>query len=164
LIDGKVLKLAGFDMGRNYVAWATVRGTFNSGFHLHRHGFLFPPELGSTYEFGSTLNKWSNIFSWFVVKDLNADAWAAERFVYRPGGQGSGAEDICLRLGAMGVPSDGHMVRNTDWKSWFKRSVSPNGTQAFFCTPTEHEADAAGIALYLGSIILPRMTDKSPSQ
>ena len=110
------LKLAAFDMGRNYVAWAVVRGDFDRGFYLYRHGLLYPPDLGPTKTFGQSLRLWEWFFWMFVEHDLMPSALAAERFTYRPGGQGGGAEDINLRLPAMAGPST-FLVRNTDWKS-----------------------------------------------
>jgi len=146
------LKLAGFDMGRNYVAWAVVRGSLDQGFQLHRHGLLYPPDLGSTKNFGHTLTYWSHFFWMFLTLDLKPHGYGVERFVYRPGGQGAGAEDINLRLAGMMSPA-GFLVRNTDWKTWFKRNVDSEGSLHYFRTPTEHEADAAGIALYTASVL-----------
>lgn len=142
-------------MGRNYVAWAVLRGTREDGFSLHRHGVLYPPDLGSTFQFGHSLRYWEWLFDVFVTYDLNPSACAAERFTYRPGGQGGASEDVNLRLPGMYAPLM-HMVRNTDWKTWFHRYVCADGTLSFFGTPTQHEADAAGIAMYLGGVILPR--------
>jgi hypothetical protein len=153
------VKLAGFDMGRNYVAWAVVRGSFDHGFSLYRHGLLYPPALGSTKAFGQSLKMWEWFFWMFIEKDLMPLATATERFTYRRGGGGQGAEDINLRLPAMTGPSS-FLVRNVEWKSWFHKQVhakKDGGARAYFGTPTDHEADAAGIALYLGTVILPGM-------
>ena len=149
------MKLAGFDMGRNYVAWAVVRGSFTAGFSLYRHGLIYDQPIGDTLNFGGSLNAWRGFLDVFKALDLKPTACAAERFVYRPGSQGQSAEEINLRLSAM-KDENTFLVRNTDWKSWFKRSVNKNGSLAHFRTPTEHEADAAGIALYLGSVVLPK--------
>lgn len=150
-----MFKVAGIDPGRNYVAWAVLRGSTDVGFMLHRHGTLMLPDIGDTASFGRSLKFWEMFFEWFLLKDLRPTAWAVERFTYRPGSQGQGAEDINLRLPGMSGPGV-FLVRNTDWKSWFHRTVKEEGTQSFFRTPTPHEADAAGIALYLGSVLLPR--------
>jgi hypothetical protein len=149
------MKLAGFDMGRDYIAWSLLDGTKDDGFSLARHGIIYPPDHGDTQTFGSSLRFWEAFFEVFVRFDLEANACAAERFTYRPGGAGAAAEDINLRLPGM-ASTFTHLVRNTDWKSWFNRHVCADGTHAFFNTPTEHEADASGIALYLGCVILPR--------
>jgi hypothetical protein len=142
-------------MGRNYVAWATVRGTAQHGFRLHRHGMLYGPELGDTATFGRSLTFWPSFFQHFVYNELGVKAYAAERFTYRPGGAGGASEEINIQIAGMGGPG-GHLVRNTDWKSWFKKHVHADGAPGFFHTPTTHEADAAGIALYLACVLLPR--------
>ena len=52
------------------------------------------------------------------------------------------------------------LVRNTEWKSWFQKYVhskQDGGAHGYFNLSTPHESDAAGIALYLGSVILPEM-------
>lgn len=149
------LKVAGFDMGRKYIAWAVVRGTYTTGFTLYRHGLLYPPDIGDTSTFGTSLPFWTGFFWTFVSRDLKPVAFGVERFVYRPGGQGSGSEDINLRIPGM-VGPNAHLIRNTEWKSWFKRNVDADGSAHFFGTPTDHEADAAGIALYTASVLLPR--------
>ena len=146
------MDLAGFDMGRNYIAWAVVRGTFDTGFELHRHGLLYPPDLGSTKHFGVSLGYWSSFFRMFVTEDLQTSVYGVERFVYRPGSQGAAAEDINLRItGMTGVGCS--LIRNVEWKSWFKRHVDAEGSQHYFRLPTGHEADAAGIALYTASVL-----------
>jgi hypothetical protein len=154
--DGKMLKLAGFDPGRNYIAWAVIRGNTKLGFRLYRHGFIYPPDLGSTAAFGSSLLFWDGFFETFLRGDLRPDAFAVERFIKMQGSAGSAAEDVNLRVARM-VRPDGFLVRNVDWKSWMKKKIHPEGAPAVFKTPTPHEADAAGIALYLGSVILPRL-------
>jgi len=153
------MKVVGFDMGRKYIAWAVLRGSVERGFLLHRHGLLYPPDLGSTKLFGASLRMWESFFWTFVYRDLKPTAMAAERFTYRPGGQGASAEDINLRLPAMAGPNTFYF-RNTEWKNWLHRNVCPKdqgGALSFFGTPTPHEADAAGIALYLGSVVLPEL-------
>lgn len=157
----KNIKLAGFDPGRQYIAWAVIRGTPESGWKLYRHGFIYPPELGNTASFGSGLLLWGGFFDHFVKKDLCANYCATERFIKMQGAAGSGAEDINLRVSQMARPGMS-FVRNVDWKSWFKRTIHKDGAPAVFKTPTEHEADAAGIALYLGSVLLPRMKIYEP--
>ena len=156
---GRTFKIAGFDMGRNYVAWAVLRGSYDCGFSLYRHGIATTPDLGETEVFGTSLVHWQFFFEWFVLKDLRPTAWAIERFTYRPGSQGSSSEDINLQIPAMNGPG-AFLVRNTEWKNWFHSTVKEKedgGTHSFFHTPTPHEADAAGIALYLGSVLLPRV-------
>lgn len=153
------VKLAGFDMGRKYVAWAIVRGSFDDGFSLYRHGLLYPPNLGDTKTFGSSLRLWEWFFWMFVERDLKPHAMAAERFTYRSTGGGQGSEDVNLRLPAMAGPST-FLVRNTEWKGWFHGNVhakADGGAHSFFGLPTPHESDAAGIAFYLGSVLLPRV-------
>ncbi len=153
------MKILGVDPGRNYVAWAVLRGSVDSGFSLYRHGLLLLPDLGPIGEFGRSLSFWRSFFEWFVLKDLRPTAWAIERFNYRPGSQGQGSEDINLHIPAMLGPGV-FLVRNTEWKMWFHnnvRSKETGGSHSFFRTPTPHEADAAGIALYLGSVLLPRL-------
>ena len=147
--------IAGFDLGRKYQAWAVVRGSDKRGFSLFRHGLLYPPDLGNTSPFGSSLPSWSTFFQTFINHDLKPHAMGVERFVYRPGGQGAGAEDINLRIPAMVGPST-FLIRNVEWKSYFKRHVWADGPEAYFGTPTPHEADAAGIALYTASVLFPR--------
>lgn len=153
--DNKVIKLAGFDPGRNYVAFAVIEGNAIEGFELYRHGFIYPPDLGATADFGSSLQFWDGFFNVFLRNDLEVKAFAVERFIKMMGSAGSAAEDVNLRVSRM-VGPDGFLVRNVDWKSWMKRNVHPDGAEAVFKTPTPHEADAAGIALYLGSVLLPR--------
>lgn len=154
--DKKMLKLAGFDPGRSYIAWAVIQGNLESGFSLYRHGFIYPPDLGSTAHFGSSLLLWDGFFENFLVNDLQPDAFAVERFIKMQGSAGSAAEDVNLRVARM-VRPNGFLVRNVDWKSWMKKKIHPDGAPGVFRTPTPHEADAAGIALYLGSVILPRL-------
>jgi hypothetical protein len=155
----RMFKVAAFDPGRNYVAWAVLRGSPEDGFVLHRHGLLFPPDLGETSIYGTSLLLWAFFFEWFVLNDIRPTAWAVERFTYRPGSEGASSEDINIRLPGMTGPG-AFLVRNTDWKSWFHDNVKAKedgGTHSFFHTPTPHEADAAGMALYLGSVLLPRV-------
>jgi hypothetical protein len=142
-------------MGRNYVAWALIEGNQQDGYIVERHGMMYPPEIGDTFSFGRGLTLWSGFFLTFLREDLQADAAAAERFVKMKGGAGASAEDINLRIAGMVSPGT-WLVRNVDWKTWFKRNVHPEGAPAFFSMPTEHEADAAGIAFYLASVVLPR--------
>lgn len=155
------LKLAGFDPGRSYIAWAVVRGTVEDGFKLYRHGFIYPPDIGATGNFGSSLLLWDGFFDQFLRGDLKVDAFAVERFVKMMGSAGSSSEDVNLRVARM-VRPNGFLVRNVDWKSWMKRYGHPDGAPALFKTPTPHEADAAGIAMYLGSVLLPRHTKSQP--
>jgi hypothetical protein len=155
----RTYKVAGVDPGGNYVAWAVLRGSLDRGFLLYRHGLLMTPNLGDNSIFGTSLGFWASFFEWFVLKDLRPTAWAVERFTYRPGSQGGAAEDVNLQIPGMNGPG-AFLVRNTDWKTWFHnnvRSKEAGGTQSFFHTPTQHEADACGIALYLGSVLLPRV-------
>lgn len=160
-IENKVMTLAGFDPGRNYISWAVIKGTIGSGFKLKRHGFMYPPGLGGTTSFGSSLRLWGGFFEHFLRKDLKVDAYAVERFIKMQGSAGSAAEDVNLRVAHMTGP-DGFLVRNVDWKSWMKRHIHPDGAPAVFKTPTPHEADAAGIALYLGAVLLPRQRNLHP--
>jgi hypothetical protein len=150
------MMLAGFDPGRSYTAFAVIRGNVSQGFKLYRHGFIYPPDLGSTANFGSSLLLWDAFFENFLRNDLKVDAFAVERFIKMQGSAGSAAEDVNLRVGRMVRPG-GFLVRNVDWKSWMKRHIHEDGAPAVFRTPTPHEADAAGIALYLGSVLLPRL-------
>ena len=142
-------------MGRNYVAFALIAGNQHDGYCVERHGMMYPPEIGDTFNFGRGLTLWSGFFQTFVRDDLQADASAVERFVKMKGGMGASAEDINLRVAHMAGPGV-WLVRNVDWKAWFKRAVHPEGAPAFFSMPTEHECDAAGIAYYLASVVLPR--------
>lgn len=142
-------------MGRNYVAWATVEGDPTNGYMVDRHGIIYPPDLGDTSSFGRSLSLWAGFFQIFLQQDLKPSAWAIERFVKMKGGAGAAAEDINLRIPGMTGPN-GYLVRNVDWKVWFKKHVHPEGAPAYFRMPTEHEADAAGLAYYLASVILPR--------
>lgn len=155
-----MMTLAGFDPGRNYVSWAVIRGNVHKGFRLKRHGFIYPPDIGSTANFGSSLRLWASFFEVFLRKDLKPDAFAVERFIKMQGSAGSAAEDVNLRVAHMVAP-DGYLVRNVDWKSWMKRHIHPDGAPAVFKTPTPHEADAAGIALYLGAVLLPRVQQRN---
>jgi hypothetical protein len=150
----KHYKIAGFDMGRQYLAWAVVRGNQTDGFQLYRHGFLFPPT--DVKPFGSYLPLYSWFSQAFIQKDLMVSMIVAERFTYRPGSTGQGAEDINLLLGGLLLADVRvNLVRNTDWKSWFKRSFSKE-SQEYFQTPTPHEGDAAGLALYGASVLWSR--------
>lgn len=154
-------KLAGFDPGRKYVAWAVVVGLPSTGFRLYRHGLIYAPEMGDTWSFGRSLRFWESFFHMFMTRDLRVDAWVVERFKNQAGraGLGAASEEINLQIPAMSGPA-ARLVRNTDWKAWFKRYVHPEGAPAYFATPTPHEADAAGLALYLGSVLLPRALQK----
>lgn len=160
-VRDRTFKVLGIDVGCNYVAWAVLRGSVNSGFSLYRHGLLTTPDLGETEVFGTSLGHWHHFFEWFVLKDVRPTAWAVERFTYRPGSQGSSSEDINIQIPAMTGPG-AFLVRNTEWKTYFHNNVlskENGGTQGFFHTPTPHEADACGIALYLGSVLLPRCVE-----
>jgi hypothetical protein len=146
------MRVAGFDPGRDYVAWASVVGDLETGFSLERHGILYPPTLGNTKHFGGSLHFWSCAFGIFLREDLQPSIYGIERFVYTPGGKGGGSEDINLRLpGMWGVGA--HYVRNTDWKSWFKRNVDKEGAQHHFRLGTPHESDSAGIATYTACVL-----------
>lgn len=156
-------RIAGFDPGRAYIAWAVLEGSTSEGWTLARHGFIYPPDLGSTSNFGSSLMLWDGFFDIFVREDLQASYFAVERFIKMQGSAGSAAEDVNLRVARM-VRPNGFLVRNVDWKSWMKRMVHPEGAPAVFKTPTPHEADAAGIAFYLGSVLLPRLLREKASE
>lgn len=158
----KIIKIAGFDPGRSYTAWAVLRGTARDGFELYRHGLLFPPDIGATKTFGRSLPYWGSFFQVFIEFDLKPHIIGIERFVYRPGGQGQGAEDINLRIPAMIDPRT-YLVRNTDWKRYFTKYVCSEGTLPYFGTPTPHEADAAGIAMYLAGMLINEQNAKSQS-
>jgi hypothetical protein len=151
----EVHRIAGFDMGRQYIAWSTLVPTNSGGWEVERHGILYPPLMGNTEYFGSSLDLFRSFFQHFLTHDLDVAAYASERFIKMMGSAGSAAEDVNLLLGQMTGPNQ-HMVRNVDWKRWFKAKVHPDGAPAFFATPTEHEADASGIGLYLGAVLLPR--------
>ena len=160
-VRDQTFKVLGIDVGRNYIAWAVLRGSVNSGFSLYRHGLLTTQDLGETEVFGTSLGHWHHFFEWFVLKDIRPTAWAVERFTYRPGSQGSSSEDINLQIPAMTGPG-AFLVRNTEWKTYFHSNVlskEEGGTHRFFGTPTSHEADACGIALYLGAVLLPRCVE-----
>ena len=150
--DKGTLRIAGFDPGRKYIAWALICGNADTGFELERHGLLYPPDLGDTKSFGMSLRLWDSFFWAFVRGDLQPMAMGIERFTYRPGGTGGGSEDINLRLPAM-MGHSSYLIRNTEWKSWFKRNVHKEGSEEYFGLPTPHEADAAGIALYTASVL-----------
>ena len=147
--------VAGFDMGSKYVAWSVLRYSAEFGWEPDRHGIIYPPSIGDTFDFGNNLGLWNTFFCHFVKEDLNVDAYGVERFTYRPGSQGQSSEAINLQLpGMRGLNS--FLIRNTEWKSWFKRTVSKDGAEAFYGMSTPHECDASGIALYTGSVLLPK--------
>lgn len=150
-------------MGRNYIAWAVVEGNEVDGWSLVRHGTLYPPDLGDTANYGQCLRFFSWFFEWFVINDMDVDYYGAERFIKMKGGAGTASEDINMYLGQMVLPHSRN-VRNTDWKSWFKRHVHPDGAPAFFSTPTSHEADASGIALYTAQVLVGRLLKRSESR
>lgn len=151
-------------MGRNYVAWAVLRGNDDSGYCLHRHGTIRMPDVGDTLHFAQSVRWWAHFIEWFIMRDVQPIAWAVERFTYRPGSQGQASEEINLHIAGLMPGAGAFAVRNTDWKRWFFANVAES-TQAFFRTPTEHEADAAGIAMYLGCVLLPRVRgNPSPAE
>ena len=127
------------------------------GFKLHRHGIIYPPETHDTVNFGRHMHFYSAFVTWFLKTDIRASAVGIERFEYRPGA-GKYSEGVNLHVSALraGWPT-AYLVRPREWKTWFQRYVHKEGAQAFFGTPTPHEADAGGIALYLGCILLPRV-------
>jgi hypothetical protein len=100
---------------------------------------------------------YSAFVTYFLKTDVRTNAVGIERFEYRPG-SGRHSEGVNLHVSALrsGWPT-AFLVRPRDWKTWFHNHVHSAGTQAFFGTPTAHEADAGGIALYLGCILLPRV-------
>lgn len=147
----KYTSVAGFDPGRKYIAWAVVTEYNQGEWSLSRHGLIYPPPLGNTKSFGHTTRMWSYMFDVFMEYDLDVSAFGIERFVYTPGGRGSGSEDINLRLPGMSRVGS-HLIRNVDWKVWFKKNVNSEGAYEHFGTPTPHEADAAGIALYTACV------------
>lgn len=153
--DSDVMRIAGFDMGRQYIAWATLVSV-NDAWELERHGILYPPDMGTTAMFGNNLGLFRSFFQHFVQHDLEVGVYAAERFIKMMGNAGNASEDVNLLLGQMQGTSS-HFVRNVDWKTWFKKKVHAEGAPAFFCLPTDHEGDAAGIGMYLGSVIMPRL-------
>lgn len=158
-------RIAGFDMGRNYVAWARAVQNERGNFVIDRHGLLYPPDLGDTDHFGLSLPFWGFFFDHFVRQEICARSYGVERFTYAPGSKGSAAEDINLRVAQMTGPGC-ILVRNTDWKSWFHKNIHEKGTLDYFGFPTPHECDAAGIALYtasrhLGQIAARPKTDES---
>jgi hypothetical protein len=54
----------------------------------------------------------------------------------------------------MAVPGT-YLIRNVEWKSWLKRSISPKGSD-IFGAPTPHENDACGVALFTACVLIPR--------
>lgn len=140
------MRVVGFDPGRKYIAWALLEGVDN--LTVTRHGMLFPPSLGPTADFGQSIKPWNDLVWAFLTFDLKPDVIGIERFVYTPGGKGAGAEEINLRIPAILGP-EARLVRNVDWKSWFKRSVNADGAHDHFKLHTPHESDAAGIAMYV---------------
>ncbi len=141
------LRVAGFDMGRKYVAFSVLEYTEELGYTPVRHGLIFPPDIGDTDNFGYSLKQWEYEFQNFVENDLEVSLYGIERFTYRPGSQGQSAEEINLRI--VGMQGTGSVnIRNTEWKSWFKRNVCADGAEAFYGFSTPHECDAAGIGLY----------------
>lgn len=134
-------------MGRKYVAYAVLEYSDDVGYEVVRHGLMFPPDIGGTADFGRSLKQWENEFQMFVRHDLEVSLYGVERFTYRPGSQGQSSEEINLRIVGMQGPGSSN-IRNTDWKSWFKREVHSGGAEEFFSFPTPHECDAAGIGLY----------------
>ena len=157
----KPIKVVGLDPGRNYVAWAVVRGTYDDGFSLYRHGMIELGDIGTTATFGSSLGLWGWFFELFVRRDLRPCAVGIERFTYRPGSTGQISEEVSLHIGRILGPGV-YAVRNTDWKGWAKRNLGVTELLSeYFHTPSEHEADAAGIALYTASVVLPRQQKAS---
>lgn len=143
-------KVAGFDMGSKYVAWSIIQRQCDN-LVLLNSGMLYCPPIGETKAFGD-LFLFRCLFEQLALVDMREEGvsrWIAERFVHQGmTGHSQSSEEINLRLATMkaAIPSL-YMVRNTDWKSWFKRTTSKT-TDEFFLTPTPHQADSTGIACF----------------
>ena len=143
--------VVGFDLGRKYLAWTLIRKDDEGYWFRDRAGLLFPPDIGTTKNFGR-MGLWRCVVDVFFRDELGpVDRAVAERFVYSPGPGGQSSEDINLRLSIMSlmVP-ELHLIRNTDWKGWFARTHNKQNTQealGHMCT-SPHEADSWGMALY----------------
>lgn len=140
-------------MGGKYVAWYVMERQ-DEEFVPYAFGTIHCPDIGPTKDFGQ-LFQFRCLFETFVFQDL-ADMGVkhaiAERFVYQGRmGHGQSAEEINLRLATMkSVLPNLYMVRNTDWKTWFRRITGMDAPD-FYRTVTPHQGDAGGIALY-GSV------------
>ena len=148
IVEGQ--KVAGFDMGSKYLAWSIVERRGEELVPVHS-GMLYCPPIGDTKSFGQ-LFLFRCLFEQFALVDMPAmgvSHWIAERFVHQGMmGHSQSSEEINLRLATMkAVIPQMYMVRNTDWKSWFKR-ITTVAADEFFVTPTPHQADSSGIACY----------------
>jgi hypothetical protein len=139
-------------MGAKYVAWSVVERTTETELQLIASGMLWAPDIGDTQHYGQ-LFLFRCLFEQLVEhteKEHSAVHWIGERFVHQGSiGHGQSSEEINLRLATMkSVMPYMYMVRNTDWKTWFKRNSGDRTTDRVFVVPTPHQADAAGIACY----------------
>jgi hypothetical protein len=164
VVSMKNLCIVGLDAGRDYFAWATLKlrrrvarmasnkrqREINNprSWILDRSGFIFLPKLGKDEWFGTQLPLLKSQLETLLLRELKADIVAAERFTYRPGGGGGISEIINLQLGCLAhVWPSIYLVRNAEWKTWLRRTLNRNSDQVFL-TSSQHESDAAGIALY----------------
>lgn len=174
----KKISVLGFDVGERYLAWSEV-GVYIPRrlrrevvdyleviddwrlWRLRRCGFVRLPTKPSNFCYGLDLQPISQTLDVLVNFEIRATFTAAERYTHRPGAGGAKAELINLRLGSVTRDSGGFLVRNTDWKNWLK-STEEDGkgkdateiARSRFLTSSPHEADATGIALYTGCVLL----------